>query len=457
MVKEIKYLVKIICILLLVSFIVFPTYIYAADDGWLSGKIGEIDSSEDIGGIASETSKVMGSAQNVVSKVGEGLAIVILIVIGIKYMTSAPEGRAEYKKYLIPYVIGAMLVFGASWIVGQLASSGGDVSLIGDRAVSETQYVMSIVQTVVRVIGIAVATITLIVLGIKYMTSSPEGKAEFSKTAIPYLVGAIIVFGASQIVGIIAGAWTGNGFNGDNYVAGAQTVMGTIISVLRVIGVGVAIIMLIVLAIKYMKSSPEGKAEFSKTAVPYIVGALILFAATGIVDIIYQFSTNIGVYNDEGEIITVTPDYNEEKIDQTQRIESDTAIKKKQIKYYQDQIKDLKNDVSDLENEKSDFESEKDILEKEKADIEKEKRQLENEKARLENESNNEDEIIDIQEQINSKNTDIYNVNKKISTKTNNIARKQKQIDSKNKQIEDYEKQIKKLQTEIKELENNNG
>ena len=44
-------------------------------------------------------------------------AIVILLVIGIKYMLAAPGDRAGIKKYSIKYIIGALILFGASGIV----------------------------------------------------------------------------------------------------------------------------------------------------------------------------------------------------------------------------------------------------------------------------------------------------------------------------------------------------
>lgn len=65
-----------------------------------------------------------------------------------------------------------------------------------------------------------------------------------------------------------------------------------IIYFVQIIAFAVAVIMLIVLAIKYLTASPEGKAEIKKSAVIYIVGAIILFAATGILGIIKNFADN---------------------------------------------------------------------------------------------------------------------------------------------------------------------
>ncbi len=52
---------------------------------------------------------------------------------------------------------------------------------------------------IITTIGIVVAVVVLLVLGIKYMIGSASEKAEYKKTMIPYLVGAVLIFGASAI------------------------------------------------------------------------------------------------------------------------------------------------------------------------------------------------------------------------------------------------------------------
>lgn len=54
----------------------------------------------------------------VVSVAGSIVSVVVLIVLGIKYMMGSAEEKAEYKKTLMPYIIGAALVFAASAIAG---------------------------------------------------------------------------------------------------------------------------------------------------------------------------------------------------------------------------------------------------------------------------------------------------------------------------------------------------
>ena len=65
--------------------------------------------------------------------------------------------------------------------------------------------------TVVSVAGSIVSVVVLIVLGIKYMMGSASEKAEYKKTMIPYLVGAILIFGASAITKVVVNLASGIG------------------------------------------------------------------------------------------------------------------------------------------------------------------------------------------------------------------------------------------------------
>ena len=72
-----------------------------------------------------------------------------------------------------------------------------------------------------------------------------------------------------------------------------NNIVSQIISVVQVIGAAVAVIMLIVLAIKYISAAPNDKAEIKKHAVVYIVGAVILFGAVGLLQIVKTFAGTI--------------------------------------------------------------------------------------------------------------------------------------------------------------------
>ena len=56
----------------------------------------------------------------IVQLVGSIAAVVVLVVLGIKYMMGSEEEKAEYKKTMIPYIIGAVLIFAASNVAGMI-------------------------------------------------------------------------------------------------------------------------------------------------------------------------------------------------------------------------------------------------------------------------------------------------------------------------------------------------
>ena len=54
----------------------------------------------------------------ILTTIGIVLSVIVLIILGLKYMMGSLEERAEYKKSMMPYIIGAALVFAASTIAG---------------------------------------------------------------------------------------------------------------------------------------------------------------------------------------------------------------------------------------------------------------------------------------------------------------------------------------------------
>lgn len=81
------------------------------------------------------------------------------------------------------------------------ATSPADIKPEGEseQVLSVGKKVMGVIQTV----GIVIAVGVLMVLGIKYMMGSAQEKAEYKKTFIPYIIGAVLVFAASTIANVV--------------------------------------------------------------------------------------------------------------------------------------------------------------------------------------------------------------------------------------------------------------
>lgn len=59
------------------------------------------------------------------------------------------------------------------------------------------------IAAVVQVVGTIVSVGTLIIIGIRYIIGSTDEKAEYKERMIPYIIGAVLLFGASNVVNII--------------------------------------------------------------------------------------------------------------------------------------------------------------------------------------------------------------------------------------------------------------
>ena len=71
-----------------------------------------------------------------------------------------------------------------------------------------------------------------------------------------------------------------------------DTIRGNAIAIMQVIGVSVAVVMLVFVAIKYMTSAPNDRAEVKKHMIPYVIGAVFIFGSVGIVQLIKAFAQN---------------------------------------------------------------------------------------------------------------------------------------------------------------------
>ena len=71
-----------------------------------------------MGGSMNSLNNIGNQIITVVSTIGSIGAVIVLVVLGIKYMIGSTEEKAEYKKTLMPYVIGAALIFAASTLSG---------------------------------------------------------------------------------------------------------------------------------------------------------------------------------------------------------------------------------------------------------------------------------------------------------------------------------------------------
>ena len=108
--KMIKIMALFICIVMIIN---VGVYAWGTTDINPSGQPASIDNSI----------KTMGNnTLGIIRTVGVVLSVLMLIVIGIKYMLGSTEEKASYKKSLIPLVVGVLVVMAATQIMTFLVS-----------------------------------------------------------------------------------------------------------------------------------------------------------------------------------------------------------------------------------------------------------------------------------------------------------------------------------------------
>ena len=107
-----RKIIYVLTIIILFSMI-FDFYSVYADDGVDS----IITAMEGTSNAATATGTGVGNVINnvigIMQVVGSGLSIIVITLLGIKYILASPGEKADVKKSIMPILIGCVLLFGA--------------------------------------------------------------------------------------------------------------------------------------------------------------------------------------------------------------------------------------------------------------------------------------------------------------------------------------------------------
>ena len=122
-----KKFLKLLIIMLLISLFFLPTISMASDplDDPNAFRPGNFESGD--------TNVIVGKANNIITiivNLGLIVSVITLMILGIKYMIGSVEEKAEYKKSMIPYLIGAILLLLASSIVALISNLVAGTDLV---------------------------------------------------------------------------------------------------------------------------------------------------------------------------------------------------------------------------------------------------------------------------------------------------------------------------------------
>ena len=104
---SIKSILKTLCIIIITISIILclDKIVFAMDTDYFEPSIQ--DNQDELN---SRVGKIFG----IVSAIGTIMSVIIIMIIGVRYMVGSIEEKAEYKKTILTYLIGAVLLFGAT-------------------------------------------------------------------------------------------------------------------------------------------------------------------------------------------------------------------------------------------------------------------------------------------------------------------------------------------------------
>lgn len=131
-------------------------------------------------------------------------------------------------------------------------------------------------KNIIKVGGNAIFLIVTVVLGIKYMASSAEGKGDVKEGLTGLIIAIVLFYGWTAIDNILtrSGGSFDYWFNTADATTTIKNIYGTIVSILNYVAVGV----LIFVGVKYLFAGAEGKADLKGKGVPFVIGLIMTFA-----------------------------------------------------------------------------------------------------------------------------------------------------------------------------------
>lgn len=109
--KKSKFIISIFITILI---IIFPLIVNGSLDTFNPTKYKPVDiEKKDVKNVYAMGGKIAG----IIQIVGTAVSVGTMIIIGIRYVISSADEKAEYKERMFPYFIGAVLLFGASNVV----------------------------------------------------------------------------------------------------------------------------------------------------------------------------------------------------------------------------------------------------------------------------------------------------------------------------------------------------
>lgn len=75
--------------------------------------------------------------------------------------------------------------------------------------------------------------------------------------------------------------------------SGIGGAINTVVGLIQIAGTGISIVMITIQGIKYIMASPSEKGSVKHSAIPIVIGSILLFGAVNVVGIIFDIAENL--------------------------------------------------------------------------------------------------------------------------------------------------------------------
>lgn len=102
--KNKKIVLALMILILVIAFVLIPTFANATinPDDYNPGQIEDKD--------LQEVTNIVNPIIGVLRYGGIGISVIVLMILGIKYMVGSVSEKAEYKKSMMAYIVGVALL-----------------------------------------------------------------------------------------------------------------------------------------------------------------------------------------------------------------------------------------------------------------------------------------------------------------------------------------------------------
>lgn len=233
----------------------------------------------------------------IVKRIGMIIFACITIVLGIKYVWSGVEGKTEVKETLPTFVVGVIFFFLATQLYNFFNTGFTDIFLMENVQYADIEG--GLYKTLMIVANVA-ALAGIIAVGLKYMLTSAEGKADVKKRLLPVVIGIIFVYCSLQILQLVinAGSQIITGTDKTEVftdiagtpMKGVEEITSNVWGVFTTLVQFISITIIIITGLRYMLASADLKANIKKQTLILIMGSILVFCAIPIARFIESVS-----------------------------------------------------------------------------------------------------------------------------------------------------------------------